>query len=69
MLPMTRELYRRITQECLAAAEKMGDAGERVKMLDIARAYMGLADYMALCQDHGTAHRSNESQDMHRFCI
>jgi hypothetical protein len=45
---------------CVRMAEQLRDPGERAKLLEIARAYLGLARHVAERQDRGTAHRPRE---------
>jgi hypothetical protein len=52
--------YHRKALHCVRTAEHMRDPGERAKLLEIARAYLGLARHVAERQDHGIAHRRSE---------
>jgi hypothetical protein len=53
-----REWYRHKARACAAAAENMVEPAERAVMLEIAQAYMKLADHIVARHHHGTAHRS-----------
>jgi hypothetical protein len=46
--------YHRDAVRCVRTAEQMRDPGERAKLLEIARAYLGLARHVAERQDRGT---------------
>jgi hypothetical protein len=61
-----RNEYDRKALRCVRAAEHMRDPGERAKLLEIARAYLGLARHVAERQDYATAHRASE-QDPRRL--
>jgi hypothetical protein len=55
-----RETYRKIAKACVHAAERMRDPGERVIMLEIAQAYLRLADRVAARLKRGTADRADD---------
>jgi hypothetical protein len=46
--------YHRKALDCARTAERMRNPGERAKLLEIARAYLGLARHVAERQDRGT---------------
>jgi hypothetical protein len=54
-----RDEYRGKALECARAAERLRDAGERKKLLQIAALYMSLARRVA---DRGTARRRAEPE-------
>jgi hypothetical protein len=54
------DTYHRKALHCVRTAERMRDAGERAKLFEIARAYLGLARHVAERQDRGTAHGPSE---------
>jgi hypothetical protein len=58
--------YHRKALRCVHTAEHLRDPGERAKLLEIARAYLGLARHVAERHDYGTAHRAGE-QDTRRL--
>jgi len=45
---------------CVRTAEHMRDPGERAKLLEIARGYLGLAQHVAARQDRGILQRQSE---------
>ena len=49
--------YHRQALRCVRTAEGLRDPGERAKLFEIARAYLGLAQHVAERQDRGTAPR------------
>jgi hypothetical protein len=51
-----RNEYRGKALECVREAERLRDAGERKKLLQIAGLYMSLARRVADRRDGGTAH-------------
>jgi hypothetical protein len=55
-----RDNYHRKALHCVRTAEHLRDPGERAKLLEIARAYLGLARHVAERQDYATAHRASE---------
>ena len=55
-----RNEYHRKALHCVRTAEHMRDPGERAKLLEIARAYLGLAQHVAVRQERGTLHRPSE---------
>src|ERR1700681_3252756 len=55
--------YVKKAQECVDAAEKIADPGERAALLKVASCHLPLAHYVAARQDHGTAHRQQDQQD------
>jgi hypothetical protein len=57
-----RDRYRKKAQACVQLAEDMTDLGERVKMLQVAQAYMKLADHVRSRHDRATAHRDRGEQ-------
>jgi hypothetical protein len=59
-----RNKYHRKALHCVHTAEHLRDPGERAKLLEIARAYLGLARHVAERQDRGTARRPSE-HDQH----
>ena len=52
--------YHREALDCVRTAERMRDPGERAKLFEIARAYLGLARRVAERQDPGAGHRTAE---------
>lgn len=46
-----RNEYHRKALHCVRTAERMRDPGERAKLLEIARAYLGLARHVAERRD------------------
>ena len=50
--------YHRKALHCVRTAETMRDPGERAKLFEIARAYVGLARRIAERDEHGTAPRA-----------
>ena len=52
-----RDGYRGKALECVRAAERLRDAGERNKLLQIAGLYMALARRAADRHERGTTHR------------
>jgi hypothetical protein len=52
-----RDEYRSKALECVREAERLRDAGERKKLLQIAGLYMSLARRIADRHEHSTAHR------------
>jgi hypothetical protein len=52
-----RDEYRGKALECVREAERLRDAGERKKLLQIAGLYMSLARRLADRHERGTAHR------------
>ena len=52
-----RDEYRGKARECVREAERLRDAGERKKLLQIAGLYMSLARRLADRRERGTAHR------------
>ena len=59
-----REVYRLKALACLEVAEKMHDPDERDRMLRIARGYLKLARHVARQHNRGTAHRSDQNQNV-----
>ena len=57
-----RNEYRGKALECVREAERLRDAGERQKLLQIAGLYMSLARRLANRQERGTAHRNSERE-------
>jgi hypothetical protein len=57
-----REWYRRKAGACAAAAENMVEPADRAVMLEIARAYMTLADHVGARHDQGTTHRDGDDR-------
>ena len=55
-----RNKYHRKALHCVHTAEHLRDPGERAKLFEIARAYLGLAQHVAERQDYGTAGRAGE---------
>jgi hypothetical protein len=53
----TRNHYRKKANDCIAQAEAMRDAKERVILLQLAQGYLKLADLVGERHDRGTAHR------------
>jgi hypothetical protein len=56
--------YHRKALHCVRTAEQMRDPGERTKLLEIARAYLGLARHVAERQDHGIVDRAREHETL-----
>jgi hypothetical protein len=54
-----RNEYHHKAMRCVRMAERLRDPGERAKLLEIARAYLGLARHVAERHDYGTAHLAN----------
>jgi hypothetical protein len=52
--------YHRQALSCVRAAEHMRDPGERAKLLEIARAYLGLARHVAERRDRATVRPPSE---------
>jgi hypothetical protein len=52
--------YHRKAMRCVRAAERLHDPGERAKLLEIARAYLGLARHVAERHDYATAQPAAE---------
>ena len=57
-----RDGYRRKALECVRDVERLRDAGERKKLLEIAGLYMSLARRIADRHERGTAHRQPEHE-------
>jgi hypothetical protein len=55
-----RNEYHRKALHCARTAEDLRDPGERAKLLEIARAYLGLARHVAERRDYDTARRPGE---------
>jgi len=53
-----RNKYHRRALHCVHTAEHLRDPGERAKLFEIARAYLGLARHVA--ERRATAHRHSE---------
>jgi hypothetical protein len=53
--------YHREAMRCVRTAERLRDPGERAKLLELARAYVGLARHVAERHDHGSAPRAGAS--------
>jgi hypothetical protein len=51
-----RERYRDKAIECTSAADHTHDAGERVKLLAIAKLFMSLAEHVASRLERGAQH-------------
>lgn len=51
-----RNKYHRQALKCVHTAEHLRDPGERAKLFEIARAYLGLARHVAERRDYGTSH-------------
>ena len=61
-----RNIYQTLAEDCLTAAEAVRNRGERIQLLEIARSYMRLAEYVGNRSDDTTAHRpSNFDPDNH----
>ncbi len=60
-----RDTYHRKALHCVRTAEHLHDPGERAKLLEIARAYLGLARHVAERHEY-RAHRLSE-QDLQRL--
>jgi len=58
--------YHRKALHCVRTAEHLRDPGERAKLLEIARAYLGLARHLAERRDNGTAYGPSE-HEQHRL--
>jgi hypothetical protein len=50
--------YHRKALGCVRTAERLHDPGERAKLLELARAYLGLARHVAERHDYATADRT-----------
>jgi hypothetical protein len=59
------DTYHRKALHCVRTAEHLHDPGERAKLLEIARAYLGLARHVAERHASASAHRLRE-QDAQR---
>jgi len=57
-----REAYRKTAKACVHAAKTMRDPEERAIMLEIAWAYMRLADRVAAGLERGTADQDQEAR-------
>jgi hypothetical protein len=57
-----RDEYRGKALECARAAERLRDAGERKKLLQIAALYMSLARRIAERHERGPDHRRAEHE-------
>ena len=57
-----RNKYHREALHCARTAESLHDPGERAKLLEIARAYLGLARHVAERRDYATAHRARDRE-------
>jgi hypothetical protein len=55
-----RNKYHSKALHCVRTAEHMRDAGERAKLLEIARAYLGLARHIAERRERGSAGQPSE---------
>ena len=55
-----RNNYHRKALNCVHTAEHLRDPGERAKLFEIARAYLGLARHVAERRDRGITHRPSE---------
>jgi hypothetical protein len=55
-----RNKYHRKALHCVHTAEHLRDPGERAKLFEIARAYLGLAQHVAERQERRTADAPNE---------
>ncbi|MBV9127078.1 MAG: hypothetical protein JO117_03225 [Verrucomicrobia bacterium] len=55
-----RNEYHRKALHCVRTAEHMRDPGERAKLLEIARAYLGLAQHVAERRERGGARQPSE---------
>ena len=53
--------YHRDAMRCVRTAEQMRDPGERAQLLQIARAYIGLARRVAEREDRATAHLEGDA--------
>lgn len=52
--------YHRKALGCVRTAERLRDPGERAKLLEIARAYLGLARHVAERPDYASADQAGE---------
>jgi len=52
--------YHRDALRCVRTAESLRDPGARAKLLEIARAYLGLARHVAGRHDYAAAPRADE---------
>jgi hypothetical protein len=57
-------IYHRNAMHCVHTAERLRDPGERAKLFEIARAYLGLARRVAERRDHAAAHRAAEPRQL-----
>jgi len=57
-----RNKYHRKALSCAQTAEHLRDPGERAKLLEIARAYLGLARHVAERPDYGTTDGAGEQR-------
>lgn len=60
-----RERYQRKALDCVREAERLRDAGERKKLLEVAGLYLSLARHVGDRNDCGTAHRIPEHDPEH----
>jgi hypothetical protein len=56
-MAVVSERYQRKALDCVREAERLRDAGERKKLLEIAGLYLSLARHVRGRDGHGTAHR------------
>jgi hypothetical protein len=56
-----RESYRKKAVACLEAAEGIRDAVHRAAMLQVAKGYMKLAEYIGARHERGSAHHFTEA--------
>jgi hypothetical protein len=55
-----RNKYHRKALRCVRMTEQLRDPGERAKLLEIARAYLGLARHVAKRRNHATVYHAAE---------
>ncbi len=55
-----RERYQKKALDCVREVERLRDAGERKKLLEVAGLYLALARHVGKRQDRATAHREPE---------
>lgn len=60
-----RERYQRKAMDCVREAERLRDAGERKKLLEVAGLYLSLARHVGDRRDRATAHRESEHDSEH----
>lgn|GEM_PF-2241205 len=57
-----RERYQRKALDCVREADRLRDAGERKKLMEVAGLYLCLARHVGNRHDHDSAHRDADSE-------